>query len=73
MHAPLQPLVQTLVEISSILYEEPSDEVERNLREKFCSDHAIACVCPEDSAGIVHFLFHYWQSLVYYPPILSFH
>lgn len=58
MNAPLQPLVQVLAEVSSILYEEPSEDAEKNLRAKFCSEQVIACVCPDDSADVVHFLFH---------------
>ncbi len=56
MNAPLQPLVQVLAEMSSILYEEPSEDAEKNLRAKFCSEQVIACVCPDDSADVVH-----WQ------------
>ncbi len=52
MNAPLQPLAQMLAEVSSILYEEPSEDAEKNLRAKFCSEQAIACVCPEDSADV---------------------
>jgi hypothetical protein len=58
MNTPIQPLVQALAEISGILYEQPSEEAEKNLRSQFCSKESIACLCPENDIENIHLLFH---------------
>lgn len=59
MESPLQELVQTLAEISSILYDKSPAEAEIHLRERFCTKQTIKAICPVDDEETVNYLFPY--------------